>query len=80
MLTAAAPEIFQVSVAEPPAEMLGGLASKELTTGSWRVNRSQPGIRAVAKIRMRHSVKSSFFIQAPPNNLLSSGEHQQALN
>jgi hypothetical protein len=66
MLTEAAPELFQVSVEEPPAEMLGGLASKELTTGSWRVNRVQPGIRAVANIRTRHSGKSSFFMQAPP--------------
>jgi hypothetical protein len=66
MLTEAAPEIFQVSVAEPPAEMLGGLASKELTTGSWRVNRPQPGIRDVAKIRMRQSGNNNFFTPAPP--------------
>jgi hypothetical protein len=70
MLTAAAPEIFQVSVAEPPAEMLGGLASKELTTGNWRVNRPQPGIRAVAKIRTRHSGNNNFFMQAPPHDLI----------
>jgi hypothetical protein len=66
MLAEAAPEIFQVSVEEPPAEMLGGLASKELTTGSWRVNRLQPGVRATANRRTRHTGNNSFFMQAPP--------------
>jgi hypothetical protein len=35
MLTAVAPETFQLSVEDPPAEMLCGLASKELIAGGW---------------------------------------------
>jgi hypothetical protein len=70
MLTAVAPETFHVSVEEAPAEMPGGLASKELITGKSVVNCLQPSIRVTAIIREGQNRDKIFFIARPPDNTI----------
>jgi hypothetical protein len=70
ILTVVAPDTFQVSVEDPPAEMLGGLASKEFMTGGWPevvTVIGPPGKQPAVNITASRSKGISFFILSPPN-------------
>ncbi|MCX6009511.1 MAG: hypothetical protein NTW48_05695 [Chloroflexi bacterium] len=57
MLTVVAPDTFQLSVEDSPAEMLGGLASKEFMTGSWPLAGRHPGIQPAASSKHNRQQK-----------------------
>jgi hypothetical protein len=66
MLTDLAPEVFQFSVEDSPAEILDGLASKELITGNSTLAGAQPGMRKADDIRTRQSTAKNLFMYLPP--------------
>jgi hypothetical protein len=74
MLTVLAPETLQLSVEDSPAEMLSGLASKELIAGCWPevlivtgpLAKSQPAVNTITISRTKGI---NFFMLHLPDNL-----------
>jgi hypothetical protein len=62
MLTVVAPVTVQLSVAVSPAEMLAGLASKELITACWPPMVSIPPVQLEINIVATRTTGINFFI------------------